>query len=79
MGSTTINVSVKVPKSYSTALLQKQLADYARRLIASSKPVAKTKHYRHESLCGIFNSGASEEELIENYLQEKYQLKNAGE
>ena len=74
MEATTINVSVRVPKSYNTVLLQKQLTEYARRLIALSKPVAKVKHYRHESLCGIFKSGTSEEELIDNYLQEKYQL-----
>lgn len=74
MEATTINVSVKIPKSYSVVQLQKQLTAYAQRLVATSKPVAKTKHYRHESLCGIFNSGASEEELIENYLTEKYQL-----
>ena len=28
----------------------------------------------HEALCGIFSSGASEEELVEDYLKDKYQL-----
>ena len=31
-------------------------------------------HYRHEALCGIFNSDATEDQLIEDYLQEKYKL-----
>lgn len=29
---------------------------------------------RHEALCGIFSSDASQEELIEDYLKDKYQL-----
>ena len=75
MDTKTINVPVNVPKSYSIDLLQQQLITYAKQLIASAKPTAKTKrHYRHESLCGIFNSDATEEQLIEDYLQEKYNL-----
>lgn len=71
--TTTINVPVNVPKSYSIDLLKEQLAAYAMQLIAAAKPVANTKrHYRHEALCGIFNSDATEEQLIEDYLQEKY-------
>ena len=73
--TTTINVPVNVPKSYSIDLLREQLAAYAKQLIASAKPAAKAKHhYRHEALCGVFSSGATEEELLEDYLQEKYQL-----
>lgn len=72
---TTIKVPVNVPKSYSIDLLREQLAAYAKQLIASAKPAAKAKrHYRHEALCGIFNSDATEDQLIEDYLQEKYQL-----
>ena len=68
---TTIKVPVNVPKSYSIDLLKEQLAAYAMQLIAS----AKTKHhYRHEALCGIFNSDTTEDQLIEDYLQEKYKL-----
>lgn len=45
------------------------------RKIAAGNSAAKAKkHYRHESLCGIFNSDATEEQLIEDYLQEKYNL-----
>ena len=75
MEARTITVSVNVPKSYRIDLLQKQLTAYAQQLIAASKPQAKTKHkYRHEALCGIFNSDATEEQLVEDYLQEKYNL-----
>ena len=71
MEARTINVPVNVPKSYSIELLQQQLTAYAKQLIASARPTAKSKrHYRHEALCGIFNSDATEEQLIEDYLQE---------
>lgn len=68
MEATTINVPVQVPKSYSIALLQQQLTAYAQQLIASAKP---KRRYRHEALCGIFKSEATQEELLEEYLQEK--------
>lgn len=71
MEATNISVSVLVPKSYRLDLLQQQLSAYAQQLVASSK----SKHrYRHEALCGVFNSDASQEELIEEYLQDKYDL-----
>ncbi len=31
-------------------------------------------HYRHESLCGMFNTNATKTELVEEYLREKYHL-----
>ena len=71
METTTINVQVLVPKSYSLALLQQQLTAYAQQLVASAKP---KRHYRHETLCGIFKSDATQEELLEEYLQEKYNV-----
>lgn len=75
MESRTINVLVNVPKSYRIDLLQQQLTAYAQQLIAASKSKAKTKRkYRHEALCGIFNSDATEDQLVEDYLQEKYNL-----
>ena len=75
MEARTINVSVNVPKSYRIDLLQQQLTAYAQKLIAQSKPATKLKqHYRHEALCGIFSSDATEEQLLEDYLQEKYNL-----
>ncbi len=30
--------------------------------------------YRHEALCGMFKSDATEAELVEEYLTEKYNL-----
>lgn len=75
METRTINVSVNVPKSYRIDLLQRQLTAYAQQLISSAKSPARSKRrYRHEALCGMFASDASEDELIEDYLQEKYQL-----
>lgn len=71
MEATSINVSVHVPKSYRLDLLQQQLTAYAQQLVATAMP----KHrYRHEALCGLFSSDASQEELVEEYLQEKYSL-----
>ena len=75
MTAITINVPVRIPKSYRIDLLQQQLTDYAQQIIDAAKPARKGKrHYRHEALCGVFNSGATEEELLEDYMQEKYQL-----
>lgn len=75
MEARTINIAVNVPKSYSVDLLQKQLTAYAQQLIATARPVKKSNHhYRHEALCGIFSSNATEEQLIEEYLQDKYNL-----
>jgi hypothetical protein len=71
MEATTINIPIRVPKSYSLALLQQQLTVYAQHLVDSAKP---KRRYRHEALCGIFNSDATQEELIEAYLQEKYNV-----
>lgn len=70
-----IHVPVNVPKSYRIDLLQQQLTAYAQQLIAQARPASKRKqHYRHEALCGIFTSDATEEQLVEDYLQEKYNL-----
>ena len=71
METRTISVSVRIPKSYRVDLLQQQLTAYAQQLIDAAKPAKKAKRqYRHEALCGIFSSGASEEELIEDYLKD---------
>ena len=71
MEATTISVPVRVPKSYSLTLLQQQLTAYAQQLVASAKP---KRRYRHEALCGILKSDATQEELLEEYLQEKYNV-----
>jgi hypothetical protein len=70
-----INVHVNVPRSYRLDLLEQQLTAYAEQLIDLAKPIRKAKkRHRHEALCGIFASGVSEEELVEDYLKDKYQL-----
>ena len=75
METRTINVSVRIPKSYRVDLLEQQLTAYAKQLIDSAQPTRKTKHhYRHETLCGIFTSGTPKEELLDDYLKEKYDL-----
>ncbi len=71
METQTINVPVVVPKSYRIDLLQQQLTAYAQHLIDSAM---SKRHYRHEALCGIFSSDATQEELLEEYLQEKYDI-----
>jgi hypothetical protein len=75
MESRTINIHVNVPRSYRIDLLEHQLTTYAEQLIAQAKSAKKGKrHYRHEALCGIFSSGATEDDLLEDYLKEKYEL-----
>ena len=75
MEARTINVHVSVPRSYKIDQLERQLTAYAEQLIAKAKPVRKVKRqHRHEELCGIFSSQTSEEDLIEDYLKDKYQL-----
>ncbi len=75
MEARTINVRVSVPRSYRLDLLERQLTSYAEHLIAQAKLARKSKRqHRHEALCGIFRSGASEEELVEDYMKEKYSL-----
>lgn len=73
METKTITVSINLPRSYRVGLLQQQLTAYAYRLIAQSKRAKR--RYRHETLCGIFKSNATEDELIEEYLKEKYDIK----
>ena len=72
MEARTINVSVNVPRSYGIGRLQQQLTAYAQQLVTRSK--SAKRGYRHEALCGIFNSNSTADELIEDYLKEKYNL-----
>ena len=73
--STTIPINVNVPQGFNVNLLAERLAEYAKKLIADSNiATAQKKHYRHEALCGIFDDKATEEELVEEYLTEKYEL-----
>ena len=73
--STTIKIPVSVPQGFNISLLTEQLTEYAKTLIATSKPTeTKRRHYKHEALCGIFDDDATEKELVEDYLKEKYGL-----
>ena len=74
MEARTINIHVNVPRSYRIDLLERQLTSYAEQLIAQAKPTKKGKQHRHEALCGIFSTEATKDELIEDYLKDKYQL-----
>lgn len=75
MTTATLNIPVQVPKGYQLDVLTEQLTKYAQHLIAirMNQQTVK-KHYKHETLCGIFSSHASEEELIEEYLKDKYNV-----
>lgn len=74
---TTIHIPVEVPNGISVDAISRQLAEYAKRIIARSNKnnSSRAKHYRHEKLCGILATDARQEELIEDYLSEKYDLK----
>ena len=75
METRTINVHVNVPRSYRIDLLERQLTSYAEQLIAQAKPARQSKRqHRHEALCGIFSTEATKDELVEDYLKDKYQL-----
>ena len=74
MQTQTINIPIMVPQSYPVDELKRRLTDYARFII--SQPTKAKRNYRHESLCGIFKSSSTEEELIEEYLEDKYGLQN---
>lgn len=75
MPATTINIPVNVPASYRLDELKKQLTEYAEKLVALSKGVAVGKHhYHHENLCGLLKTHGAEEDMVEEYLQDKYHL-----
>ena len=77
---TTINISLDVPQSYQLDTLKQELTEYAKILVAKAKPKAKIsrKQYAHDALCGIMKTDMktdkSDKELIEEYLEEKYQI-----
>ena len=74
---TTINIPVEVPNGISVDYITSQLTEYAKRIIAKSKKnnSSHAKQYKHEKLCGILTTDARKEELIEDYLSEKYDMK----
>lgn len=74
MQTRTINIPVTVPNSYPVDELKRRLTDYAQYII--SQPVINQNHYKHESLCGIFKSKQTEDDLVEEYLKDKYELQD---
>lgn len=75
MPATTINIPVNVPASYRLDVLKKQLTEYAEKLVALSKGIAVSKHqYHHENLCGLLKTKTAAEDMVEEYLQDKYRL-----
>ena len=77
---TTINISLDVPQTYQLETLKQELTEYAKKLVAKAKPKAKIarKQYAHDALFGIMKTDMktdkSDKELIEEYLEEKYQI-----
>ena len=72
--NTTINIPVEIPQGLNINQLAHQLSEYAKTLIATNKIERKKKLYKHESMCGIFDDNLSQEDLVEDYLKEKYSL-----
>lgn len=71
----TINLSLDVPQTYGLETLKKQLTEYAKELVAKTKPVPKVrKHYAHDVLCGLAMTKSSDEELLDGYLKDKYNV-----
>ena len=72
----TISMSFNIPPFYHVEELTRQLTEYGEMLIADRiKASEKKKRYRHESLRGLLKGvDASPEDLVEEYLQEKYGL-----
>ena len=74
---TTINIPVEVPNGISVDYVTRKLTEYAKRIIARNKDnkFSHAKQYKHEKLCGILATDARQEELIEDYLSEKYDMR----
>ena len=72
----TINISLNVPDSYGIEELTRQLTEYGERLISRRKRMATSKKRHSQSfLKGLsMPSGATDKELIDEYLSEKYGL-----
>lgn len=71
-----LNILVEVPNigQYNIEELKKRLTAYAQQLIAMPGVLDKTtaKKYKHEILCGLLAPEREEDELREEYLQDKY-------
>lgn len=73
MPTTTVNISVDIPKSYNVDALQKKLTAYALHLIRMDKSYKKKeKHFMHEALRGVIPQESVEGEYLNNYLDNGY-------
>jgi len=78
---TTVQVNAQIQQGLSILSkdegMMRQVAQYIQRLVNKMKKNEKSevvqKHYKHEILCGIIDAkGATDRELINEYLSEKY-------
>ena len=70
MGAQTVSISLDLPDDCAIESLQSQLLQYARHLIQSDN--YRKKQYAHEELCGILKQKTDHQELIDDYLKEKF-------
>lgn len=72
--TTTINISLNVPETYEVEELTRQLTEYGERLIARQKPSAKSRRRPSRDFLKSFTlpKGTTSEQLIDEYLSEKY-------
>ncbi|MBQ9243833.1 MAG: hypothetical protein IJ165_11545 [Proteobacteria bacterium] len=70
MAAQTVSISLDLPDDCAIESLQSQLLQYARHLIQSDN--YRKKQYVHEELCGILRQKTDQQELIDDYLKEKY-------
>ena len=70
----TINISLNVPDSYAVEDLTRQLTEYGEQLIARRHSTAgKESTFSSRFLKGLrMPEGKSEQELVDEYLEEKY-------
>ncbi len=78
MPTTAIQVPIDIPATgnYNLEELQRQLKAYAQQLISKyatkNESVSRQYHHSLSSLRGLGQTTVSEEELIDEYLSEKY-------
>ena len=74
--TTTINISLNVPSSYRVEELQSQLTEYGKQLIAQRTNSRKSRRRAsHHFLKGLtMPQTESSEQLIDEYLKEKYDV-----
>ena len=75
MATQTVSISLDLPDDCAIESLQSQLLQYARHLIQSDN--YRKKQYVHEDLCGVLRQKTDQQELIDDYLKEKYHKKRS--